>query len=187
MADWTTIPDSSIEPGKPIRSIDGLALRDNPIAIAEGATGAPRIFGEGIAQYNELPVLTVTAANTFQADDGNKLTLGTLSTNSTSDVVAATYVIGGYTGSIRFNASHYTNSSPYYSNLSIYKNGSLVASWSTYASETPIQRSVDISVMPNDIIEWRHRSQGVASSLVQLVRSYASNAWYATTAFRRYA
>ena len=43
MADWTTIPDSSIEPGKPIRSIDGLALRDNPIAIAEGAPGAPRI------------------------------------------------------------------------------------------------------------------------------------------------
>ena len=43
MADWTTIPDSSIEPGKPIRSIDGLALRDNPVAIAEGAAGAPRI------------------------------------------------------------------------------------------------------------------------------------------------
>ena len=43
MADWTTIPDSSIEPGKPIRSIDGLALRDNPIAIAEGAPGAPRL------------------------------------------------------------------------------------------------------------------------------------------------
>jgi hypothetical protein len=43
MADWTTLPDSSLEPGKPIRSIDGLALRDNPIAIAEGAAGAPRI------------------------------------------------------------------------------------------------------------------------------------------------
>lgn len=43
MADWTTIPDSSIEPGKPIRSIDGLALRDNPIAAFEGAAGAPRL------------------------------------------------------------------------------------------------------------------------------------------------
>jgi hypothetical protein len=43
MATWTTIPDSSLEPGKPIRSIDGLALRDNPVAIAEGAAGAPRI------------------------------------------------------------------------------------------------------------------------------------------------
>lgn len=43
MATWTTIPDSSLEPGKPIRAIDALALRDNPVAIAEGASGAPRI------------------------------------------------------------------------------------------------------------------------------------------------
>lgn len=43
MATWTTIPDSSLEPGKPIRSIDTLALRDNPIAIAEAASGAPAI------------------------------------------------------------------------------------------------------------------------------------------------
>ena len=43
MADWTTIPDESLEPGKPIRSVDGLTLRDNPVAIAEGAAGAPRV------------------------------------------------------------------------------------------------------------------------------------------------
>lgn len=43
MTDWTDIADETVEPGKPIRSIDGLALRDNPIAITEGAAGAPRI------------------------------------------------------------------------------------------------------------------------------------------------
>ena len=43
MATWTTIPDTSLEPGKPIRSIDALALRDNPVAISEGASGAPKI------------------------------------------------------------------------------------------------------------------------------------------------
>lgn len=43
MTTYTTIPDSSLEPGKPIRSIDALALRDNPLAIAEGASGAPRV------------------------------------------------------------------------------------------------------------------------------------------------
>ncbi len=43
MANWTNIPTDRIEPGKPIRAIDGLALRDNPIAIAEGASGAPKI------------------------------------------------------------------------------------------------------------------------------------------------
>lgn len=43
MTTYTSIPNSSLEPGKPIRSIDGLALRDNPIAITEGASGAPKI------------------------------------------------------------------------------------------------------------------------------------------------
>jgi hypothetical protein len=43
MADWTNISTASLEPGAPVRSLDALALRDNPIAIAEGAAGAPRI------------------------------------------------------------------------------------------------------------------------------------------------
>ena len=43
MATWTTITDAALEPGKPIRSVDGLALRDNVTALAEGAAGAPRI------------------------------------------------------------------------------------------------------------------------------------------------
>lgn len=45
MADWTTIPDTSLDPDAPARSIDAKALRDNPVAIAEGAPGAPRING----------------------------------------------------------------------------------------------------------------------------------------------
>lgn len=48
MATWTTIPDSSLEPGKPVRSIDTLALRDNPIAIAQGASGAPKVEAQGL-------------------------------------------------------------------------------------------------------------------------------------------
>ena len=43
MATWTTITDAALEPGKPIRSVDGLALRDNVTALAEGAAGAPKI------------------------------------------------------------------------------------------------------------------------------------------------
>lgn len=45
---WTDIPNSSIESGAPIRAVDGLALRDNPIAIANGDTGAPRIQNAAI-------------------------------------------------------------------------------------------------------------------------------------------
>ena len=50
MADWRDIPNESIEPDAPVRSIDGFALRDNPIAIAEGAPGAPRVQSDGIGE-----------------------------------------------------------------------------------------------------------------------------------------
>src|SRR5699024_7410550 len=60
MAQWTNIPTDRIEPGKPIRAIDGLALRDNPIAIAEGAAGAPRVQTNGI---NNSAVTNAKIAN----------------------------------------------------------------------------------------------------------------------------
>lgn len=43
MADWTVISDSQVDPDAPITSELGYAFRDNPIAITEGAAGAPRI------------------------------------------------------------------------------------------------------------------------------------------------
>jgi hypothetical protein len=64
MATWTTLPDASLEPGKPIRSIDGLALRDNPVAITEGAVGAPKIQTEALItgeRMNTANVLNATA------------------------------------------------------------------------------------------------------------------------------
>lgn len=60
MANWTNIQTDRLEPGKPIRSIDGIALRDNPIAIAEGAAGAPRIQTNGI---NNSAVTNAKLAN----------------------------------------------------------------------------------------------------------------------------
>lgn len=43
MADWTTITDSQVDPKAPVTSELMTALRDNPVAIAEGATNAPKI------------------------------------------------------------------------------------------------------------------------------------------------
>ena len=48
MATYTAIPNTDIETDKPIRAVTGRALRDNPIAIAEGASGAPRVQTAGI-------------------------------------------------------------------------------------------------------------------------------------------
>ena len=43
MTAYTTIPDTDIAQDKPIKAETGLALRDNAIAISEGAAGAPQI------------------------------------------------------------------------------------------------------------------------------------------------
>ena len=48
MADWFSIPNTSVDPDAPVTSNLMYALRDNPIAIAEGATGAPRVTQSAI-------------------------------------------------------------------------------------------------------------------------------------------
>jgi hypothetical protein len=60
---WTNIPNGNLAIGAPIRSVDQLALRDNPIAIAEGATGAPRIRAEALngGQSGTAPIYAARA------------------------------------------------------------------------------------------------------------------------------
>ncbi len=43
MAVWTTIPDSDVDPESPITTSLMQALRDNPIALGEGASGSPSV------------------------------------------------------------------------------------------------------------------------------------------------
>ena len=61
MATWTDIPNSSLEPNAPARSIDALALRDNPVAITEGASGAPRVQIGGLT--DELQSLILASSS----------------------------------------------------------------------------------------------------------------------------
>ena len=70
MATWTTLPDASLEPGKPIRSIDGLALRDNPIAISEGAAGAPQIQTAALVSNERMTTANVLNATAAASVDG---------------------------------------------------------------------------------------------------------------------
>ncbi|NBW12552.1 MAG: hypothetical protein EBR82_31455, partial [Caulobacteraceae bacterium] len=43
MTSYTTIPDATFLASKPILGSTGIAMRDNPLAMFEGATGAPRL------------------------------------------------------------------------------------------------------------------------------------------------
>lgn len=66
MTDYTSIADSQIDPKAPVTSELMTALRDNPIAIAEGAAGAPKIADKVI--YEDTVVsswVTVTGLGDF--------------------------------------------------------------------------------------------------------------------------
>lgn len=63
MATWTNIPDASLEPEAPARSVDALALRDNPVAIAQWADNAPAM--------NIVPRVTlITSTGTWSPPSG---------------------------------------------------------------------------------------------------------------------
>jgi len=102
MATWTTLPDASLEPGKPIRSIDGLALRDNPVAITEGAAGAPRV------QDAALNATVTTAgkdwvSNRIAAQNHQDVGSMTIAWNTTDSGVASNGTIAG--SSLRFTSA----------------------------------------------------------------------------------
>lgn len=59
MADYIGITDTQVDPDAPLTSQLGYAWRDNPIAIAEGAPGAPRI------QMAAFPRLATGAVDKF--------------------------------------------------------------------------------------------------------------------------
>lgn len=59
MADWIDITDSAVDPDAPLTSDLGYAFRDNPIAISEGASGAPKV--KALAFSNRTSYLTATS------------------------------------------------------------------------------------------------------------------------------
>lgn len=166
MADYTDLSNAAVGVGGIPSGATVTALRDNPIAITEGAVDAPRIQGLAAADEGRgLPILTVAAADTVTVDRGAGAVVGITSTTSTSDVVAHTNTILSYTGAMRFGATHAVSDVLNVSTLSLYRNDVLVMSWTT-SSLTAVARTVDSAVAVNDVFEWRHRgSTGVDSSV----------------------
>lgn len=73
MAAYTTIADSEIDPESPFTTTLATKYRDNPIAITEGASGAPRIVDIAISfssstrilQGLVIPDFDVSTSSTF--------------------------------------------------------------------------------------------------------------------------
>ncbi len=176
MATWTTIPDSSLEPGKPIRSIDALALRDNPQAIAEGATSAPRIL---------LGALEVLAAGTTirsRTDDVFSNDTSTYSVVSTWGLIQS--------GTVRITFEHkqsISGGATCNAQVVRYRNGtSTVLSTFSVGSTTFTARSLDVSVVPGDTIIVQHNSTAGLTSQIRYMRLQTNGEkWWPAPTYQR--
>jgi hypothetical protein len=159
MTDYNAILDTETDPSAPLKSSLFKRIVANPLAIGEGSTGAPRIVGAAIKRLADMPVLTVSASDAFDAAPLCDVVVGTLSTNSGTYQTAYTITVKRGTGSIRFKLSHSANDDAAgtgeQSRLSVTKNGVEITNWQT--SGNNIERSVDVAVVPDDVILWRHR------------------------------
>jgi hypothetical protein len=180
MSAFTTLVNALFISGKPILGSTGAALNENLAAAMEGAVGAPRLYGGAVMQLADLPVLTVTAANTALVDLGRTLLRNQPTTSDTSVTpteVAFRVTITKVTGTVRFKAGHQVSGGPGTSTMSLYQNGVLRSSAST-SSATPVVISSDLSVVPGDVMEWRHRIDSAAfSSIVSDPIETASNGY----------
>ena len=131
---WTTLLNSLFLVGKPITSAQGLALRDNPVAIAEGSAGAPRIYQgafERVVAGDSIKA-TVTAANS--SEEGQTVALYSFG------------VVQG--GTLRLGLSRSGSGSPASVAVQRTRAGALTTLLSTASNPA----SIDISVISGDLI-----------------------------------
>ena len=185
MADWTNLPNAAVGVGGLPSGTTVTALRDNPVAIAQGAAGAPRLYGLAAvpdSKRTELDVLLLTASDAATLGSlhysGN---FSSLTTSSSTFQSAGTITSVLMTGSIRLQATQQatpTNDLNNTCEIRLLKNGSVVQTFSLTAQAgtgtNSRTRNVDVSVAIGDTFEWRVRrtsSSGSSSILNQLVRA----------------
>lgn len=86
MSTWTNVPDSVLEPGDPIRSVDIIAIKNNIIAVPGGATGAPRIADAALGTTVTSAGTNWVLARTAAASVGAVGTYAFLRSNNTTTV-----------------------------------------------------------------------------------------------------
>lgn len=156
MADWTDIDTQDLEPGRPARSIQAIALRDNPVAIAEGAAGAPRVRTAGLQ-----PPAAGTSNLIFRLQDAEVSTgeTGYLDAGFNNRYSASQHlgVVCLVPGVVTAYVEHRTGTEfSGTSYIRFLKNGAPVQEFSTTADVHQV-RSVNISVNTGDVIIFQQR------------------------------
>ena len=175
MSDYIGITEAQSNPFAPLTSELVKQLRDNPIAIAEGAEGAPRLRGLAamtVAEYLSVSPLSVDVGN-FEIDaeayDG---AFSSVTTTSTSFVSCGIIEAVFFSGNARFEATQTAvggtdggNAVSATNETRFLKNGVEIQSWSLSALvSNSTTRTVEISVSVGDTFEWQvRRSDGAVA------------------------
>ncbi|NBZ87916.1 hypothetical protein [Stagnihabitans tardus] len=180
MTDYSAIAETETDPGAPSKSSLWKRWAKNWIAGFEGAAGAPRLMGEAIATAanGALPVLTVTASDAFDLGEGMAPVAGTAVATTAAEVVAQTYTVALFTGSVRVRAT-ITAGGGGVATAILYKNGV------SFGSSTTSSQSYDVPVVPGDVLQWRHKTNGTGTSTFSGAVARASNSYLPQSAFRK--
>ena len=162
------VSDAVIAFKKGITLQQGRALRDNPIAIAEGAAGAPRLRGLAAmtaAEYSDISPLVVTAGGTSIPSYAYSGSFSNTTTTETTYVTAGTITITARaTGTFRFSAvANWSSglSNPRATEIRLLKNGVELDSVATGVSGGSSQTlTLDAAAVVGDTFEWQVRRQG---------------------------
>ena len=170
MADYIGITEAQSNPFAPLTSELVKQLRDNPLAIAEGAPLAPRLYGKAAVprpQQAELPVLSLSASDDVTLSDLHYAGgFSNTTTQSTSFQSAGIITSVLMSGTVRFVATQVATAALSASTtceIRILKNGSVVQTFSVSSSpEIPASaaRQIDLSVSVGDTFEWQVRRSG---------------------------
>lgn len=163
MATWTTISAALVVAGKPVTASLMNALRENPQAIAEGASGAPR---------NQLGSLAELVAGGSVRAVGPSLTV---SSGTTLELVCQLPFI--QRGTIRVYAEHRVIAGSMSSDLEISiirgQVTTLLGTWNT-TSTSFVARTLDATVKPGDVITISHKAIGAGSPVSEVQSPFFS-------------
>ena len=172
MAQYTGPDPNTLLPGDPWTSALAQAAFEDPIAIVEGAPGAPRLYGKAAVprpQQAELVVLTgLTAADSPTLDNlhysGDFSTTETGSTSYVTSGTVTSVLMSGTVRAIAFCTAIESGIGVSNSDFRLLKNGTVVQTFNLSGSITISDTfSVDVAVIVGDTFEWQiKRNSGSA-------------------------
>lgn len=167
MTTYTAIPNGDVDQDSPVTQPLMTLVRDNPIGIAEGAAGAPRIW---------LPALERLLPGTeirLRSDTAVLITTSTFTTvpNFTIETIQE--------GTIRVTFEHRRNTNASEVRLLRRRAGANTASSVVSTTSTTfVAGSIDITVQPGDRVTVQHRNTGATDSEIRNVRLQVATGIY---------